>query len=246
MRALLLLPCILAAGCLIDRDLYEERYTELGGVDTAEGPWGVRFADTPNCIAVDAAEIDLGGTFTFDVYLRAEAAPGSGILPVVAWNGAFAIYQDTEGRLVAGPSEPPPAKTAVVSPVSLFDGAYHHLALTYGQSGYATLYLDGTRLMLGPVALGSAPVTTLHLGCWPEQDVAFRGDIGEARLSDVAFYGSDFEPEWRPYDVESTTLVLWHLDEGEGRKVYDATGIARGTIEVEAWVPFPLGGEPPR
>jgi hypothetical protein len=247
MRASVLLSCVLEAGCLIDRDLYDERYTELGGVDTAGGLWGVRFDDPLDCIAASVGDIVLDGTFTFDTYLRAQAAPGPDVFPVASWSGAFAIYQDAKGYLVVAPGDEPDPEDVVTSPVSLFDGAYHHLAVTYGQSGYASLYLDGARLAFAPADLGAAPHDTLYLGCWPDEGVSFRGDIGEARLSSAAFYGSDFTPGWIPYEVASATLALWHLDEGEGRTTYDVTGNAKGTLEPGMeWVPFPLAGERPR
>ena len=245
MRASPLLPCVLVAGCLVNRDLYDDRRAALGD-DTGGGSWGVGFDSDSDCISADARDLVLDGPFTFDAYLRAAAAPGYAVFPVVAWPGAFAVYQDSDGWLVVGPTGKPDASTGASSPTSLFDGAYHHVAVTYGQSGYASLYVDGTRLAYASVDLGTARGDTLYLGCWPDQDAAFRGDIGEARLSAAAFYSGDFEPEWVPYEVGSATLALWHLDEGEGTVAHDAVEAAPGRLAGGAWVTFPLEGEPPQ
>ncbi|MBN1337212.1 MAG: hypothetical protein JXB39_14735 [Deltaproteobacteria bacterium] len=235
MRASILLPCLPLAGCLVHQELYDERADALG-----RGSWGVGFETDSDCLVVDARDLDLGDTFTFDAYLQGDAAPGPGLFPVVSWPGAFAVYQDTDGYLVMGSTDTSDASAGTSTSISLLDGARHHLAAGYGQNGYASLFLDGTRVAFASLDLAPTPGDTLYLGCWPEEEVAFRGVIGEVRLSAAAFYGTDFTPEWTPYPVSDATLALWHLEEGDGVEVRDEVGVAPGRLSGGVWVPFPL------
>lgn len=245
MRPHRLLPLVLslaAAGCLVNDDLYEQRYDQiLAEVEGARG--GARLRQSPDCIEVDATDLVLSGPFTFDAYIHPESGPGHDLYPVIAWPGVFALYQDTDGYTVASGTDD--LETAARTPTSLMDGAYHHVAVSYGQNTHLSLYLDGRRMAWTPVEIAEAPGATLYLGCWPDQDATFAGDIGEARLSAVALYDEDFEPEWLPYEPSTATLALWHLDETSGSEVADAQGKAPGILVQGEWVEFALDGERP-
>ena len=54
--------------------------------------------------------------------------------------------------------------------------------------------------------------------------------LDEVRISDVARYTEDFEPQTR-YEPDENTLSLWHMDEGVGDVTYDEVGGAEGALE---------------
>jgi hypothetical protein len=231
------------AGCLVNTDLYEETREQLLLDAEVVGTYGVRFADSPDCILVDTAELSLDGPFSFDAYVWPDAAPGFDIWPIVAWPGHFALYQDPYGYTIAGPADEYGTSTGASTTKSITDGDRHHLALNYGQNGTMSLYIDGQLMATAPVEFSGEPSSNLYIGCWPEQDATFAGVIGELRLSDSALYADEFEPSWEPYEVSQATLGLWHLDEGEGNDVFDETGEYDGVLQGGSWEHFYLGPE---
>ncbi len=239
----LLLVAALCSGCLINTELYEERWDELAAELTPGGGYGVRFSASPDCIQVDVSGLELDGPFSFDAYIWPDAGPGFGKYPVVAWPGMFALYQDEYGYTVAGPADEPAVDLSAHTPTSIMDGAYHHLAINYGQNGTMSIYRDGLLKGYAEVEFTGEVSETLYLGCWPGEEATFAGVIGEARLSDSALYSGDFDPEWLPYKVADATVGLWHLDEGEGEDVLDEAGGHDGVLVGGFWEHFYLGPE---
>ena len=242
-----LLPVLLATGCLINRDLYEERSKELSEQGGADGAWGVRFAQEPDCIMVDFAGVDLTnedgeiGPFSFDAYIWPNGSLGWGLYPIVLWPGVFAFYQ-LDAYTVAGPADKPDISGGANSTDSVMDGDEHHVAVNYGQNGYLSLFIDGARVGYAPVEFEDQASEMLYLGCWPDQGATFVGLIAEARFSDSALYSDeDFEPAWEPYDVSQSTVGLWHLDEGGGADIFDETGEHDGVLYGGEWESFELG-----
>ena len=74
---------------------------------------------------------------------------------------------------------------------------------------------------------------------WPP--TLFRGVISEVRISDCVRYAEDFEPEPR-LRADSKTMVLYHLSQGEGSIVVDASGNHHhGQIWHVRWTDSPAG-----
>lgn len=238
-----LLPALLATGCLVNTELYEERSEELADQAQAGGAYGVRFIQDPDCIMIDMTGEDLDGPFSFEAYIWPDSGLGFGLFPLVVWPGAFALYQDESGYTAAGPADGPDISTAAATPQSVMDGQYHHLALNYGQNGTLSLYIDGALSAYAPIEFDDQPAETLYLGCWPEQEATFVGLIAEARLSDSALYAGDFDPSWEPYELSQATIGLWHLDEGQGDDIFDEAGEHDGVLMGGSWEHFYLGRE---
>ena len=60
----------------------------------------------------------------------------------------------------------------------------------------------------------------------------FRGQMDEVRLSSIARYRSNFQPELR-FTPDEHTLVLYHCDELSGNKLIDASGNGYHGIAVD-------------
>jgi hypothetical protein len=243
-RSVLTLAVVLCSGCLINTELYEERRDELLAANETGGTYGVRFVAEPDCILVDASELELDGPFSFDAYIAGPSEiPQHDLWPIVAWPGHFAVYQDPYGYTVAGPADEYGPSTGASTTKSIVDTGRHHVAINYGQNGYLSLYIDGEEKGNAPVQFSGEQASNLYIGCWPEQDATFVGVIGEVRLSDSALYAADFEPSWEPYEVSQSTVALWHLDEGEGTEVLDEAGGFDGELVGGSWEHFFLGTE---
>jgi hypothetical protein len=242
-RTFPLFSIALLGGCLINTELYEERYAELEAELVTGGTFGVRFAGDSDCIMVDTSELVLDGPFSFEAYVGTDAAPGFDVWPIVAWPGHFALYQDPYGYTVAGPADEYGTTSGASTGESIMDGSDHHLALNYGEAQELSLYIDGVEMARAPVTFSGETSSNLYLGCWPDQDATFAGVIAEVRLSDSALYAGDFEPTWEPYEPGQSTVALWHLDEGEGTEIGDQTGGYPGELHGGSWELFYLGPE---
>ena len=65
---------------------------------------------------------------------------------------------------------------------------------------------------------------------------SFRGIIDAVRISDVARYREDFEPQ-RRFEPDGHTLALYHFDEGGGEIAHDSSGNAHhGRIVNPRWI----------
>ena len=104
---------------------------------------------------------------------------------------------------------------------------WHHLALTY----------DGTTTqgwIDGKAAPSLTKVNNLPLGTNPSifqigrreccGGTPIKGIIDEVRISDIARYTADFTLPTREFEPDKNTRLLWHLNEGTGAEVKDASG----------------------
>ncbi len=128
---------------------------------------------------------------------------------------------------------------------SIFDinvGTWQHVAYTFDGSEIR-IYSDGEKLATKEVTYYSlAPRgDSLYIGFNKEylfnNNIYFKGQIDELRISSTVRYDSNFSPEER-FEVDEHTRALWHFDEGPG---YDSAAdeinglIATFEGEVE-WV----------
>jgi hypothetical protein len=127
----------------------------------------------------------------------------------------------------------------------LADGRWHHVAVTRRAStGRMQLYVDG-RLdgaAFGPTGdigyrdgrptmyPGSDPFLVLGAEKHDAGQAypSYSGWLDEIRLSGVVRYTGPYTPPAAPYVTDAQTVALYHLDEGSGNAVNDASGAPGG------------------
>lgn len=123
-------------------------------------------------------------------------------------------------------------------------GGMHHVACTGSAAGILTLWIDGiaVRTVSGVIHLpeaGSALGVGQSANVTPSPALRFNGLIDEVRISNTVLYVAPFTPA-RRLAVNSSTLALWHFDEGTGTSAADAVGSGShvGTLDMGAtWAP---------
>jgi hypothetical protein len=105
------------------------------------------------------------------------------------------------------------------------DGVWRHVALVWSSSNQLTWWVDGDEA--GSVAVSNnlpmGNALALTMGCDSASQQSFSGDLDEVRVSTFARYKTPFSPPSR-HIRDIMTRALWHLDEGPGDIVADATG----------------------
>jgi hypothetical protein len=92
-------------------------------------------------------------------------------------------------------------------------------------SNELSLYVDGQLAgLVQSMGDHSSNNNALLMGAWTSNSEYFDGLIDEVRISDFVRYSSGFTPSTAPFGVDSGTVALWHLDEGEGQAIADASG----------------------
>ncbi len=114
------------------------------------------------------------------------------------------------------------------SAASVADGSWHHAALVVDPSG-GKLYLDGLLVGSGTwVSAGQAPTDSepLQIGRYHTYAARFLGDIDEVTVWNRALLATEVQAfkNLRLAGTETGLVACWHLDEGLGTSVADATG----------------------
>ncbi|MDP2309210.1 MAG: hypothetical protein Q8P18_24515 [Pseudomonadota bacterium] len=124
------------------------------------------------------------------------------------------------------------------------------LTSTKPESGFVSQPISRFTGMKHQLGCEAAPAEVplrpaMRIGCALE-DPAWIGVIDEVRVSTVARYTTNFSPVADAWLVDDDTLLLFHLDEGEGHEVRDHSGFADGLTYGPVWIPFgPAPVEPP-
>jgi len=134
---------------------------------------------------------------------------------------------------------------------------WHHIAVTRDASNTARMFVDGV-LKATTTNTAAALATTGFFGIGEAGDAVtefFPGRLDEIRISNVARYTSTFTPQTSNFLTDADTVALYHLDEGGGQTLGDASGNGRngflGTANTsEASDPvwstdIPFAGAPP-
>jgi len=130
--------------------------------------------------------------------------------------------------------------------MSLDDQEWHHIAMTYRNSGgrVIQLWLDGIEVNYATQTAVAGTVTgdagdDFLIGNQSAGTRVFPGLIGWVRLSNTRRYTSDFTPPDRcaPPDVDANTVAQWNMQEGNGSTVDNAEGTAGsdGAITGAIW-----------
>lgn len=211
-----------------------------GDDEGVNGPQALEFAGQGSCATGSVAGANFSDAGTVEGWVKSTPDPLYRYNALIAWPGAFSLYQDPDGVLYftggtdadAGPS----------GFGDWMDGQLHHVAAQWFEDGDSALYLDGERLGVNTLAtFGDDPSNTLHVGCWPQEEMVHEGVIDEVRVSSVARYDEQgFEVPFGPFTQDDDTLVLWHFDEGQGDVATDSVVGVELTLENTEWVPFDL------
>jgi hypothetical protein len=131
------------------------------------------------------------------------------------------------------------------------DGEWHHIAVTRDSStGGLRLYVDGSLDSEGigstgdiqfPDGLGSATANDRFLVIGANKYSltdddwfpAYNGFMDEVRFSNVIRYSHNFHRPIDPFTADSSTVSLFHFDEGYGDTLYDTSGASGGPSDAE-------------
>ena len=125
------------------------------------------------------------------------------------------------------------------SGVSATLNIWHHIAVTRDAANVTRIFING---VLRNTLTGTAPPTTstgaFALGTAGDAVTEFfAGLLDEVRISNVARYSASFTPQTTPFVTDANTVALYHLDEGTGQVLSDASGNNRhGTLGTSAAV----------
>jgi hypothetical protein len=115
------------------------------------------------------------------------------------------------------------------------DGRRTHVAAVF-QGGRLTLYVDGQVVDDKDVS-GLLTANTARRGKFSIGPTPWKGLVDEVRVSRIARYKREFQPEPR-FEPDADTLALYHCDEGAGDVLKDSSGNNHhGQIVGAKWVP---------
>ncbi|MFA6030033.1 MAG: FG-GAP-like repeat-containing protein [Elusimicrobiota bacterium] len=122
-------------------------------------------------------------------------------------------------------------------PVSIADGAWHHIAGAYHPIAGKRVYVDGIMLSTEP-ATGALSDITSDLGVGGANSHignSLLGEIDDVRISNEYRYATSFVPTPRA-DIDGNTVVLYHFDNfgGTGTVVTDTAANDDGVLQPGA------------
>lgn len=138
----------------------------------------------------------------------------------------------------------------ICSTTDIADGRWHHLAVTRRLAdGWLGIFVDGQleAQLDGPDGNISYRLERTSdyeddpffvIGAEKHdagaQYPSFNGWLDEIRISNMLRYTSNFVPPSAPFQPDANTKALWHLDEGAGTSLGDASpeGLSVGTLNV--------------
>jgi glucose/arabinose dehydrogenase len=210
------------------------RPADVGSTDfTLE--WWMRADDGDNAseaVACDANDGWIFGNILFDRDVYGAGAHGDYGVSLTGGRVAFGVSAGAVGNTICG--------ATVVA-----DGVWHHVAVTRQKSnGRLRIYVDGVLDAEGDGNVGSNADVSYQNGLvtgheWdpylvigaekhdadPSTYPSYRGWIDEIRLSTTQRYtDARFTRPFSPFSSDGCTAALYHLDEGTGDTIGDASG----------------------
>jgi hypothetical protein len=111
-------------------------------------------------------------------------------------------------------------------------GVWYHIAATRDSSGTARIFVNG--VLRGTLTGTAAPTSSSGaFGIGEAGDALtefFGGNLAEIRISSIARYAASFTPQTANFSTDANTVALYHLDEGTGTVLNDASGNNRNGI----------------
>ncbi|MBL8055799.1 MAG: hypothetical protein JNK29_03830 [Anaerolineales bacterium] len=120
---------------------------------------------------------------------------------------------------------------ALCSGVTANLGAWHHVAVARDSAGTLRFFVDG--VLRASQAAVAPPDSSGTFTLGRAGDYAgeyFAGLIDEVRVSNAAVYVGAFTPPTTLLPATANSVALWHLDEGSGQTIGDASGNGRNGI----------------
>lgn len=204
---------------------------DAGKVSFGSGDLALSF-DGAGCAEVPIDDRANGPNLTLEFWFRGSATHTDAAMPFVYWPGVILATELEDGTAWFGASD-----LVYGTPFRgvLFDDLAHHVALTWASDGRIELYTDGTFRGFAQVERGETG-TPLYLGCWDQRDAFLEGAMDEVRLSTALRYSENFTPSTIPFEPDEYTAALWHMDEGDGEVILDASRHFDGTVYGVEWV----------
>lgn len=192
--------------------------------ETAPEPdtYALRFTGGDECVEVPYFDTPVPEEGTIEGWVTLEDANADGV--VFEWAGAFGLrFLDGELVFQFGDGQ-------VSAPLT---GEPTHLAGSWG-GGTLTLAVDGTRVGTSEANEPDGVDVGMRIGCGLETP-AWRGVIDEVRLSSTQ-RSADVSATSAPWEADSDTVSLFHLDEGAGHSAFDAADTAIGQVWGPEWI----------
>lgn len=114
----------------------------------------------------------------------------------------------------------------IVSTTTFTTGVWYHIAIVRDTSNNIKLYINGTNE--GSTYSHSSNMTSIRnlIGTNSNQANFLNGWIDEVRISNTARYTANFTPQTTPFQNDSNTLLLLHMDGTDGSTVFtDDNGV---------------------
>jgi hypothetical protein len=188
------------------------------------------YVDVPTDNALDPQ-----GAFTIEFWTKGGSVQSSSISNYGDWM----IWRDTGGHFHFIVGFQNYGRPTINSTVSVTDGNWHHLAVSY-DNNIVRVFVDGT--LNNSLTIGADNLTqtssAFAIGSANDQSEFVDGAFDEIRISQVARYTSNFSPA-TSFVVDSDTIAYWKFNEGSGTAAGDATGNHNGTLQggpLPSWV----------
>jgi hypothetical protein len=118
------------------------------------------------------------------------------------------------------------------SGVSATLNVWYHIAVTRDSANVTRIFVNG--VLRNTINGTAAPTTsTGAFGIGNAGDAVtefFPGLLDELRISSIVRYSSNFTPQTTPFITDASTVTLYHLDEGTGQVLNDASGNNRNGV----------------
>ena len=201
--------------------------------------------------------VNMGGDFTIEFWMRAAAEENTAPACDVGWYyGNIILDRDVDGagdegdygvalcdgRIAVGVSVGADDRQ-FVSPVTVTDGQWHHVAVTRSDGGQIAIFVDGQPAGSTEGPRGSVAYRVNRETAQPESDPYlvlgaekhgypgtshYDGLLDDLRISNVVRYGGPFSRPTGPHPVDASTVALFRFDEGAGTTVGDSSGAVGG------------------
>lgn len=202
-----------------------------GKVSFGSGNLALSF-EGAGCVEVPIDERANGPNLTIEYWMRGSPGHSLGVMPFIYWPEVMLAAELEDGTTWFGATDLVYGTTYTGA---LFDETPHHIAGTWDETGRLTFYVDGRSRGFAQ-STRAATGSPLYLGCWNERSAFLEGALDEVRISTVLRYNDDFTPSETPFEPDEYTAALWHMDEGNGDVLLDASRHFDGTVEGVSWI----------